>query len=399
MYLSARPFASEDAPFESTPLKAAPLESAPAERNTPPLKELPLSPLAISQVSKPQAPLVISLPTHAAPVQTSSEIPQVAQTPVQPVYEASAQPPVPTTVAIKPMAVAVGTTAGMAAAKAAAGVAEDPAAATMVATVGPAVAATVEPAAAARTVVEPAATVAAAPVVTIVEPAATATTTAAAGPAAATTTTAAAVAPVAQQTTTEVPIPIPTATRRTRTSARRQARAETKTVFLVALRDVFIALALLTILLQFFSPTVVREHSMENTLNENEMLYIAKKAYWFGPPQHGDIVVFHTTLTDQSGTEKNLVKRIIGLPGDRISISGGMVIRNDEVLDEPYLKAEGVSGTMSEVTVPADSYFVLGDNREVSNDSRNAALGFVGKDQLRGKVIFRIFPLSEFRTF
>jgi signal peptidase I len=165
------------------------------------------------------------------------------------------------------------------------------------------------------------------------------------------------------------------------------------------LRDVFIALALLAILLQFFSPTVVREHSMENTLKENEILYIAKKAYWFGSPQHGDIVVFHTALVDQSGAEKNLVKRIVGLPGDRISISGGMVIRNGEVLDEPYLKSEGVSGTMSEVVVPADSYFVMGDNREVSNDSRNAALGFVGKDQLRGKVIFRIFPLTEFRTF
>jgi signal peptidase I len=120
---------------------------------------------------------------------------------------------------------------------------------------------------------------------------------------------------------------------------RRRARTSTKRLFLIALRDVFIALGLLTILLQFFSPTVVREHSMEDTLKENEILYIARKAYWFGSPQYGDIVVFHTALTDENGSEKSLVKRIVGLPGDHITVSEGMVIRNGTPLDEPYLKS------------------------------------------------------------
>jgi signal peptidase I len=170
-------------------------------------------------------------------------------------------------------------------------------------------------------------------------------------------------------------------------------------LILLALRDVVIALALLALLLQFFSPTIVREHSMEDTLRENEVLYIARKAYWFGLPQHGDIVVFQTELTDENGERKSLVKRIIGLPGDRIRIEGGMVFRNGTAVEEPYLKSGTTAGTMDEVTVPTDSYFVLGDNREVSNDSRNNALGCIEKNRLQGRVLFRLFPLDRIRVF
>ncbi|MDR1183324.1 MAG: signal peptidase I, partial [Coriobacteriales bacterium] len=190
--------------------------------------------------------------------------------------------------------------------------------------------------------------------------------------------------------------------RRTKSSTKGRAktrRGRTRRLFLVALRDMLIAVALLVLLLQFFSPTVVREHSMENTLKENEILYIARAAYWFGEPQHGDIVVFHITLPDGSGDGKTLVKRVIGVPGDRITISGGVVYRNDRPLDEAYVKGGMTLGDLNDLEVPEDSYFVLGDNREVSNDSRNADIGFVDKSQFRGKVMFRIFPLSEFRVF
>jgi signal peptidase I len=176
-------------------------------------------------------------------------------------------------------------------------------------------------------------------------------------------------------------------------------RGHTQRLFLVALRDMLIAVALLVLLLQFFSPTVVREHSMEDTLKENEILYIARRTYWFVEPQHGDIVVFHITLSGDSGDGKTLVKRIIGVPGDRITISGGVVYRNDRPLDEAYVKGGMTLGDLNDLEVPDDSYFVLGDNREVSNDSRNADIGFIEKSQLRGKVIFRIFPLSEFHVF
>jgi signal peptidase I len=160
-----------------------------------------------------------------------------------------------------------------------------------------------------------------------------------------------------------------------------------------------VALALLLILLQFFSPTIVREHSMEDTLKENDIIYVARQAYLLGAPRHGDIVVFQTALENGSGGEKVLVKRVIGLPGDRIAIIDNVVYRNGEALEEPYLKSERVSGQMSERTVPAESYFVMGDNRAVSNDSRGDSIGFITKDQLQGKALFRIFPLSDFKWF
>jgi signal peptidase I len=191
----------------------------------------------------------------------------------------------------------------------------------------------------------------------------------------------------------------PSSAKRRQQKRRRHSQASAKKLFLIALRDVLIALILLAIMLQFFTPTIVREHSMENTLKENEILYIAKKAYWFGSPGYGDIVVFRSLLTDKNGSEKSLVKRVIGLPGDRIFISGGTVFRNGEPLSEPYLKSGLTPGDMGEVMVPANSYFVLGDNREVSNDSRNSAVGFVDKSQLQGKVVLRILPLNEFQTF
>jgi signal peptidase I len=209
------------------------------------------------------------------------------------------------------------------------------------------------------------------------------------------------VTPVVETVPSTQPVqPSPSAQKKKREgSAARHKKPSVRRLMFTALRDVLIALALLAILLQFFSPTVVREHSMEDTLKENDVLYIAKQAYLFGEPQHGDIVVFHTVLETSGGSEKALVKRIIGVPGDRISISGGVVFRNGAMLDEPYLKTGHTSGELSEVVVPPDSYFVLGDNREVSNDSRNSAIGFVSKQQLQGKALLRIFPLADFRVF
>jgi signal peptidase I len=182
-------------------------------------------------------------------------------------------------------------------------------------------------------------------------------------------------------------------------AVKRRSKKRARRAILIALRDMVIALALLALLLQFFSPTIVREHSMENTLKENEILYVGQKAYWFGDPKRSDIVVFKSTLTDESGEEKVLVKRIIGLPGDRIAIGGGTVYRNGQALSEPYVKGGVTRGDLSELIVPEDSYFVLGDNRDVSNDSRNAEIGFISKEQLRGKVLLRIFPLSDFHVF
>jgi signal peptidase I len=164
-------------------------------------------------------------------------------------------------------------------------------------------------------------------------------------------------------------------------------------------RDIAIAFAVIFIALQFFKPTIVFEHSMENTLHPEDYVFLAKQAYTFGDVESGDIIVFRSGLVDEkNGKAKNLIKRVIGLPGDVIEIKDDAVYRNGERLDEPYTKDGVTLGSMAAVTVPEGCYFVLGDNRGVSQDSRSGEVGFVPDDSVEGKVVFRLFPISRAGT-
>jgi len=163
---------------------------------------------------------------------------------------------------------------------------------------------------------------------------------------------------------------------------------------LLLLRDIGIAIGVIILILQFVKPTIVFEHSMEDTLHPQDYVFLARQAYLTNDVEFGDIVVFKSALMDQNGTFKNLIKRVIGLPGDVISIQDNAVYRNGERLDEPYTKDGVTLGEMAPITVPNDAYFVLGDNRQVSTDSRSGIVGFVSKARIEGKVFFRLFPLS-----
>ncbi|MDR0853347.1 MAG: signal peptidase I [Clostridiales Family XIII bacterium] len=161
-------------------------------------------------------------------------------------------------------------------------------------------------------------------------------------------------------------------------------------------RDIAIALIVTIAILQFVKPTIVLEHSMEDTLHPSDYVFLASKAYKFGgDPKRGDIVVFKSELVDQTdGRKKSLIKRIIAIGGDTISIKNGSVILNGEKLVEPYTKDGRTDGEMSEVTVPEGKVFAMGDNRQVSKDSRSPDVGFVDESVLTGKVFFRLFPIS-----
>ncbi len=163
------------------------------------------------------------------------------------------------------------------------------------------------------------------------------------------------------------------------------------------IKDILIAIVVAILVLQFIKPTIVQEHSMENTLEPNDYLFISKQSYrLFGDPQRGDIIVFHSVLTTSDGSEKLLVKRIIGLPGDTVYITGGIVYVNGEPQDEPYTKDGYTSSEMSEVTVPEGQLFCMGDNRQNSRDSRDPLIGFVDEDDVLGKAVLRLFPFSKF---
>jgi signal peptidase I len=163
-------------------------------------------------------------------------------------------------------------------------------------------------------------------------------------------------------------------------------------------RDIAIALVIALILMQFIKPTIVREHSMEQTLHPNDYIFLSKQAYTFGDVRHGDIIVFKSHLENTDGTDKNLIKRAIGLPGDTIEIKGGYVYRNGEQLDEPYINEGTTEGEYPLTTVPDGELFVLGDNRQHSTDSRSPSVGFVPEDTLIGKAIFRLYPFDGFGT-
>ena len=163
------------------------------------------------------------------------------------------------------------------------------------------------------------------------------------------------------------------------------------------IKDIGIALILALVFLQFITPTIVREHSMENTLQQNDYVFVSRRHYtWLkNDIQRGDIIVFRSDLTTAGGSEKLLVKRVIGLPGETVSISDGSVFINGEAIDAGYTKDGYTNTEMDEVYVPEGKLFCMGDNRQNSRDSRDSAIGLVDEDDVLGKAVFRLFPFSR----
>ena len=159
------------------------------------------------------------------------------------------------------------------------------------------------------------------------------------------------------------------------------------------------AIVIALLIMQVVKPTIVKESSMEPTLYENNYLLLARQIYRFEKPQRGDIIVFHSDLVTAGGKEKLLIKRIIGLPGDVITIANGNVYLNGNKLTETYIKDGTTDGEIIDFEVPEGELFVMGDNRLVSVDSRSAAVGTVKLDRVLGKAFVRLYPFNEIRLF
>ena len=148
-----------------------------------------------------------------------------------------------------------------------------------------------------------------------------------------------------------------------------------------------------------FEPIRVDGESMCDTLQNGEVMIVTKPEYLAGDPQHGDVII-----CKYPGRKENFVKRVMGVPGDVISVISNVVYRNGEKLDEPYLTpSRNDNGfSMAPFELGEDEYFVMGDNRDNSHDSRNYYSwnqpAAITRDMIVGQVRWVVFPFANFRT-
>lgn len=178
-------------------------------------------------------------------------------------------------------------------------------------------------------------------------------------------------------------------------------------------RSILLAIFIALLIRGFiFEPVEVDGISMENTLGSGERLIVYKLGYYFSPPERGDIVVLQVkggaarlfpflqktrfikkAIPDIE--EIDYIKRVIAVPGDEIDIRDGKVYINGDELDEPYIKGNTYAlGQKFPFTVEEDTYFVMGDNRQSSHDSRQ--IGLIDIDKIKGKAVLRIWPVKAF---
>jgi signal peptidase I len=157
-------------------------------------------------------------------------------------------------------------------------------------------------------------------------------------------------------------------------------------------RDVAVALALAMLIIVFvYQPVRVEGTSMAPLLSDQERIFINKFVYHFEPIGRGDVVVFWYPL-DRT---KSFIKRVAGLPGETVEIRHGVLYINARRLEEPYVPPMFFDGSSyGPVHVPADSYFVMGDHRDSSNDSR--VFGAVPAQFIYGRAVFAYWPAERF---
>jgi signal peptidase I len=158
----------------------------------------------------------------------------------------------------------------------------------------------------------------------------------------------------------------------------------------------------LALIIRFYiaAPYIVSGASMEPTFDNFHYLIIDRVSYDLGEPQRGDVVVFKL----EQNTGRALIKRVIGLPGETVRVEGNTVtIVNNEhpegfALDESYLDPQNFGGVSdTSVVLGADQFFVLGDNRRVSADSR--LWGTLPREDIVGRVFMRLYPLNKIGIF
>lgn len=149
-----------------------------------------------------------------------------------------------------------------------------------------------------------------------------------------------------------------------------------------------VAFVIKTFLLQaFYIPSL----SMAPTLKVNDRVLVNKLSYDLHNVNRGDLVVFESPPNEGSQT-KDLIKRVIGLPGETVESRDGQILINGQVLEEPYLEPDVTTGPLEKVTVPAEHLWVMGDNRANSRDSR--FFGAIPESLVIGRAFVRVWPVT-----
>lgn len=161
----------------------------------------------------------------------------------------------------------------------------------------------------------------------------------------------------------------------------------------------FVVLAVWLIITFVGQRTEVSGSSMYDTLENGDNLWVSKISYHLHDPERFDIVVF--PHMEEDGESKYYIKRIIGMPGETVRIDEeGTIYINDKVLEEDYgyetISTSMIGRAWENVVLGDDEYFVMGDNRNDSLDSRTEEVGNIKREELEGKAVFRIWPFSKF---
>ena len=173
------------------------------------------------------------------------------------------------------------------------------------------------------------------------------------------------------------------------------AAAKVKSVLLWIVEIIAVLVLGVFLAVGFGKTTVMQEGSMDPTLNAGDTLLINRTAYRFSSPKRGDIIVFKLSDDQKASTH---IKRIVGLPGETIQIKEGQILIDGEIYQEkqgfPMIQNAGMADR--KITLKKDEYFVLGDNRNNSEDSRFVDMGNIKEKNIIGKLWFVISPKDRF---
>lgn len=136
-------------------------------------------------------------------------------------------------------------------------------------------------------------------------------------------------------------------------------------------------------------PHSVSGSSMDETFHNKDYLFVEKIGYLFTNPKRGDVIVFNPPIAERAGDR--FIKRVIGVPGDAVRVEKGVTYVNNVAIDEPYVTH--TSDQAAQITLKDGEYFVMGDNRAGSYDSRS--WGPIIKEEIQGRVLLRLYPFEH----